>query len=126
LRRLEDRGYNDEQERLAFFGLAGQIMRRLLIRHARPLARRVAYVSTDEMAEFAEPGADALQDVESALNRLEAISPRLRQVVELKVFEELTGPAIAARLGCSLRTVASDWNVAKHWLAKVWLSVDEE
>src|SRR5262245_27631443 len=48
VRRLQDRGFNEEQERVAFFGLAGQIMRRLLIHHARPLARRVAHVSVSD------------------------------------------------------------------------------
>lgn len=123
VRRLQDRGLNEEQERVAFFGLASQIMRRLLIHHARPLARRVTHVSVSdpELTESGSSGTDALQEVESALTRLEAINPRLRQVVEMKVFEDLTGPEIAERLGCSLRTVASDWNVAKHWLAKAWL-----
>jgi RNA polymerase sigma factor (TIGR02999 family) len=120
IKRLDNRGYEDEQERAAFFGLAGQVMRRLLIHHARPLARRVTHVS-DENAEVSIAGPEALQEVEDALARLEAISPRLRSVVEMKVFEDLTGEEIAQRLGCSLRTVASDWNVAKHWLAKAWL-----
>jgi RNA polymerase sigma factor (TIGR02999 family) len=121
LRRLEDRGYDDAEERVAFFAFAGQVMRRLLIHHARPLARRVVRTSEDALLEKAVPVGNALHEVEDALNRLEAINPRLRQVVELKIFQDLTGPEIAAQLGCSLRTVASDWNLAKHWLANVWL-----
>jgi RNA polymerase sigma factor (TIGR02999 family) len=123
VKRLGDRGYDDEQERAAFFALAGQVMRRLLIHHARPLARRSTHIPEDEMPETIVPGVDALQQVEDALTRLEAINPRLRQVVEMKVFESLTGEEIAERLGCSLRTVASDWNVARHWLARGWLGI---
>jgi RNA polymerase sigma factor (TIGR02999 family) len=126
LKRLDDRGYDDEQERVAFFALAGQVMRRLLIHHARPLARRATRVSEEKMPEAAVSGTEALQEVEDVLARLEAISPRLRQVVEMKVFEDLTGDEIAQRLGCSLRTVASDWNVAKHWLAKAWLGTGKD
>jgi len=121
VKRLGNRGYEDEQERAAFFALAGQVMRRLLIHHARPLARRSTHVPEEEMPETTVPGVDALQQVEDALARLEAINPRLRQVVEMKVFESLTGEEIAERLGCSLRTVASDWNIARHWLARGWL-----
>ncbi len=121
LKRLDDRTYDDDQERAAFFALAGQVMRRLLIHHARPLARRVTHVAEEKTPEAAVSGAEALQEVEDALERLETISPRLRHVVEMKVFEDLTGEEIAQRLGCSLRTVASDWNVAKHWLAKAWM-----
>ena len=97
-------------------------MRRLLIHHARPLARRSTHIPEDEICSIV-PGVDALQQVEDALTRLEAINPRLRQVVEMKVFESLTGEEIAERLGCSLRTVASDWNVARHWLARGWLGI---
>jgi len=125
VKRLEERGYQDEQERAAFFALAGQVMRRLLIHHARPLARRSTHVSEEQMPEAPVPGVDALQQVEDALARLEAISPRLRQVVEMKLFEGLTGEEIAERLGCSQRTVASDWNVARHWLARGWLGTAE-
>ena len=126
LKRLDDRGYNEEQERAAFFALAGQVMRRLLIHHARPLARRVTHISEEDMPEAAASRTEALQEVEDALARLEAINPRLRHVVEMKVFEDLTGEKIAQRLGCSLRTVASDWNVAKHWLARAWLGTAKD
>lgn len=120
VKRLEGRGYDDQQERAAFFALAGQVMRRLLIHHARPLSRRVTRVSDEQMPEPGVDGVQALREVEDALERLEAIHPRLRQVVELKVFEGLTGEEVAERLGCSARTVASDWNVARQWLARGW------
>ena len=122
LRRLEDRTYDDAQERAAFFAFAGQVMRRLLIHHARHFSHRVTHVPQESIPETTVPASDGLQDIENALARLERINPRLRQVVEMKVFENLTGQEIAARLACSPRTVASDWNFAKHWLAKEWLA----
>ena len=52
------------------------------------------------------------------LSRLAAIDPRFRTVIEMKVFEGLTGDEIAQELGCSPRTVASYWTFAKRWLQK--------
>jgi DNA-directed RNA polymerase specialized sigma24 family protein len=41
----------------------------------------------------------------------------------MKVFEGLTGEEIAGRIGCSRRTVANYWNVARQWLQKEWAGV---
>jgi RNA polymerase sigma factor (TIGR02999 family) len=117
-KKLSDRDYGD-QERAAFFGLAGQMMRRLLIHHARPLHRRVQHADIDETGDIAAR-ADPLHQVEDALDRLAAIDLKLRSVVEMKVFEDLTGDEIAERLGCSRRTVANYWNIARRWLQKEW------
>jgi RNA polymerase sigma factor (TIGR02999 family) len=118
---LNPRDYGDN-ERAAFFGLAGQMMRRLLIHHARPLYRRVERVEISAAGDLAAQG-DALQQVETVLARLAAIDPRLRTIVEMKVFEGLTGEEIAERIGCSRRTVANYWNVARQWLQKEWAGV---
>lgn len=118
---LNPRDYGDN-ERAAFFGLAGQMMRRLLIHHARPLYRRVERVEIGAAADLPAQG-DALRQVENVLARLAAIDPTLRTVVEMKVFEGLTGEEIAERIGCSRRTVASYWNVARQWLQKEWAGV---
>ena len=107
-----------DQERAAFLGLAGNIMKRLLIDHARPLYRRAEKTQLLEGQDLANPGADSLHQVEQALSRLSAIDPRFRMVVEKRVFEGLTGDEIADQLGCSPRTVATYWNFAKRWLEK--------
>jgi DNA-directed RNA polymerase specialized sigma24 family protein len=52
--------------------------------------------------------------------RLAAIDPRLRTVVEMKVFEGLTGVEIARRLGCSRGTVSNCWSFAQCWLQDEW------
>jgi RNA polymerase sigma factor (TIGR02999 family) len=111
-------GQSDGGEKGAFLSLAAHLMKRLLIRHARPLYRRAEKVPLDGHAEPAPTRGNAteLAEVDAALSRLAAVNPRLRTVVELKVFEGLTGEEIAQRLGCGPATVARDWNFARHWL----------
>lgn len=106
------------QEKAAFLGLAGQVMKRLLIDHARPLARRAEKVEVREIADRISPDIESIQVVEDVLSRLAEINPRLRSVVEMRVFEGLTGDEIAQQLGCSPRTVANIWTFGKRWLAK--------
>src|SRR5947199_7449478 len=96
-----------EGDRAAFLGLAGHMMKRLLIHHARPLYRRAGRV---EISDPVVPSPEALHEVEDALARLAAVDPELRRVVEMKVFEGLTRDEIARQLGCSRRTVAGHWS----------------
>ena len=111
-----DRTYDDDKA--AFFALAGHLMRRLLIHHARPLEKRVLKLPLWEDLR-ADPDA-GLAEIENILGRLEAIDPMLRTVVELKVFEGLTAEEIARRLKCPVITVNRNWQFSKRWLqAKV-------
>lgn len=107
----------DEQEKAAFLALAGQMMQRLLIDHARPMYRRVEKVEILEATLLASNGSRDLQWVEQALSRLESIEPKFRSVVEMRVFEGLTVDETARQLGCSPRSVATYWTFAKRWLA---------
>lgn len=118
IKAFEVSGLASGQEKAAFLGLAGHIMKRLLIDHARPLYRRAEKIQYREWPEFAVTGTESLHEVEEALSRLAAIDPKFRAVVEMKVFEGLTGDEIAAQLGCSPRTVATYWNFSKRWLEK--------
>jgi RNA polymerase sigma factor (TIGR02999 family) len=105
-------------DKAAFFALSGQIMKRLLIHHARPLSSKAQKVPVWE-AEL--PDADSsVEEVEDLLSRLAAIKPVVRTVVEMKVFEGLTAEEIAARLGCATVTVNRHWQFARHWLRKEW------
>ena len=110
----------NEEDKAAFLGFAGHIMKRLLIHHARPLYRRAQRVPLEKAPERIVEGTEALQEVEDALSQLAAIDPRFRTVVEMRVFEGLTSDEIASRLDCSRRTVASYWNFARQWLEKEW------
>ena len=115
---LEGGSDSGEQEKAAFLGLAGQVMKRLLIDHSRPLYRRAEKVEFCEDANVASSGAESLHFVEEVLARLAAIDPKFRTVIEMRVFEGLTADEIAEQLGCSPRTVASYWTFAKRWLEK--------
>lgn len=114
-------GNGARDDRAAFIALASQMMSRLLIRHARRLYFRVTKASLDSDQEtlptVVEAGPDNLYAVDAVLAKLEALNPRLRTVVELKVFEGLSGDEIAERLGCSRRTVLRDWNFAKNLIS---------
>lgn len=107
---------NDEEERAAFLRLSSFLMKRLLIHHARPLSRRISMLSVTEIQEQPLNGEQALAEIEQILNRLAAIDPVLRTVVEMKAFEGLTREEIAEQLHCSVRTVATHWRFAQEWL----------
>jgi DNA-directed RNA polymerase specialized sigma24 family protein len=66
-----------------------------------------------------DAASDALKTQSPRKNQLRHGS-RKRSWVEMKVFEDLTGDEMAERLGCSRRTVANYWNVARQWLRKEW------
>jgi RNA polymerase sigma factor (TIGR02999 family) len=109
----------EEQQKAEFLGLSAFLMRRLLIHHARPRQTR-AKLRLDEVR-MVDTGSSAvqastLQEIEDLLNRLGAIDPVLRAVVEMKVFEGLNREEIAERLECSVRTVARHWEFAQNWL----------
>ena len=70
------------------------------------------------MSDHVSHGLENVQFVEQVLARLADINPRLRSVIEMRVFEGLTGDEIALQLGCSPRTVANLWTFAKRWLSR--------
>lgn len=103
-----------QDDRGAFFALAGQIMKRLLIHHARPLSSQAQKVPLWE--ELQRESNTNVLEVEDILSRLEAVKPVLRRVVEMKVFDGLTAEEIAAQLGCATVTVNRYWQFSRHWL----------
>jgi RNA polymerase sigma factor (TIGR02999 family) len=111
-------GEGAEQEKAAFLALSGHVMKHLLIDHARPLYRRSEKIPLHEVPTPIDAGLDSMQFVEESLSRLAEIDPRLRSVVEMRVFEGLIGDEIAQQLGCSPRTVANLWTFAKRWLER--------
>ena len=111
----------DASERKAFLGLAGHIMRRLLIHHARPLYRQARKAGGGELERSTDPvcpGPEPLAQVEDLLEKLGTIDPKLRAVVELRVFEGKTADETADAMGCSVRTVYKHWQFATHWHSK--------
>jgi len=109
-----------DEEKAAFLGLAAYLMKRLLIHHARPLSRRAEKV---ELADLPTPGSatgHSLLEIDDVLNRLAAINPALRRVVELRVFEGLTREEISREMGCGTATVSRHWNFARSWLEEAF------
>jgi RNA polymerase sigma-70 factor, ECF subfamily len=104
-----------------FFAISAQIMRRILIDHARrhAYAKRgggAQQVSLDEVAMVArEAGADLIK-LDEALKTLAKMDPRRCHVVELRYFGGLNNEEIAGVLKVSENTVTRDWNLARAWL----------
>lgn len=106
-------------EKAAFLGLAAYVMKRLLIHHARPLSKRAEKAELVDLAGSQSPTEHSLVEIDDVLNRLAAINPALRRVVELRVFEDLTREEIAREMGCGTATVARHWSFARNWLEEV-------
>lgn len=111
------------QNRDQFFGIASQMMRRILVDRAR--ARRMAKrsgrwsrVAVDE-ATAATPSTDVdVLDLDNALTRLAAFDARKSQIAEMRFFAGLSLDEIGRTLGISLATVERDWQTARVWLFK--------
>jgi RNA polymerase sigma-70 factor, ECF subfamily len=111
------------QNRAHFFAIAAQMMRRILIDHARGHGRAkrgggAIKVSLDEAAIMPQEQAAELIALDEALTRLAAIDPRRGQVVELRFYGGLTNEEVASVLKVSPNTVMRDWNLARAWLYK--------
>jgi len=119
--RLVDNAKRDWQNRTHFVAAAAQLMRRIMVDHAREreaLKRGggAVKVSLDEAALVTETRSQELLALDEALERLSAQDPRKSQIVELRYFGGLTVEETAALLKVSQRTVEREWNMAKAWL----------
>lgn len=108
------------QEKAWFLNLAGLIMQRKLTDHARPLQRKAPRLDLEIVqTKIGEgTGQETLQYVEGLLDGLSAVNPKLRTVVEGRVFLGQTLSEIATGLNCSERTAAAYWSLARRWLAQ--------
>jgi RNA polymerase sigma-70 factor, ECF subfamily len=111
------------QNRAHFFAIAAQMMRRILVDHARGHARQkrgggAIKVPLDEAAIMPQEQASELVALDEALTRLTAIDPRRGRVVELRFYGGLSIEETANVLKISPNTVMRDWNLAKAWLFK--------
>jgi RNA polymerase sigma-70 factor, ECF subfamily len=119
--KLVEQRSTDWQSRAHFFGVAAQLMRRILVDHARGHLRQKrggdhVKVSLDEALVFAEQQADEVLAVDDSLNELAKIDPRQARVVEMRFFGGLSVEEAADVLGVSPKTVKREWSVAKAWL----------
>jgi RNA polymerase sigma-70 factor (ECF subfamily) len=109
------------QNRTHFIAIAAQVLRRILIDHAR--ARRTAKrdgalhrVPLEEPLLLTDEQSDELVALDEALERLAQFDARQSRVVELRFFGGLTVEETAEALGISPKTVKRDWSVARAWL----------
>ena len=118
--RLVDQRQVRWQNRAHFFAIASQLMRRILVDHARRRAAvtRGADPQPVTLVDCADPRAEQvdLLALDEALTRLAAMDERQSRVVELRFFGGLTEQETAEVLDLSVRTVRREWTMAKAWL----------
>jgi RNA polymerase sigma factor (TIGR02999 family) len=119
--RLIDQQRVSWQTRAQFFGLVAQLMRHVLVDHARTRAAAkrggsLQKLSLDEAWMAPEEVATELVALDEALVRLAAIDERKSRVVEMRFFAGLSVEETAEALGVSDKTVMRDWRIAKLWL----------
>ena len=126
--RLDGQHEAQWESRNQFFAVAAQMMRRVLVDHARSRAAAkrggAAARVTLAAAEAAPDGSESALDLvdlialDDALQRLAALDPRKAQLVELRYFAGMSIPETAEALGMSQATVGREWAVARMWLRR--------
>jgi len=109
------------QNRAHFFGIAAQMMRRILVDHARSRRRgkrlgAAVRVTLDDRIGAASAPDDELLLLDRALDELAAIDPRQGQIVVLRYFGGLSESQVAKVLAVSRSTVTREWQIARGWL----------
>ena len=111
------------QNRAHFFGLAAQMMRRILVDYAR--SRRYAKrggglrdLSLDEALTVSQERTEQVVVLDETLDRLAQFDPRKSKIVELRFFAGMNIEETAEILGVSPATVMRDWTLAKAWLRR--------
>ena len=113
----------DWQNKAHFFALAAQVMRHILVDHARAKQRDKrgggqVIVALDEALELCRPSEPGLIELDEALNTLAGQDARKCRIVELRYFGGLNEEEIVEVLKISPRTVRRDWEFARVWLAR--------
>jgi RNA polymerase sigma-70 factor (ECF subfamily) len=124
--RLVDIDGVDWQDRVHFFAVSAQVMRRILVdaARARTAAKRGGQYAFQECLELdGLPAPDSqrggeLVALDDALSSLAKLDPRRARIVELRIFGGLTVDEAAEALAVSRQTIIRDWNLAKAWLLR--------
>ena len=119
--RLIDQRRVDWKNRAQFFGLAANMMRRILVNHARDRAAGKRGGDAVKVTLSVEPGVFAVPELtvlalDEALEKLAQVDGRKSRIVEFKFFTGLTTEEIAEVLGISSATVEREWKFARAWL----------
>lgn len=119
--RLINQNQMSWQNRAQFFGIAAQMMRRVLVSHARGREAKkrggtAQHITLDEGVAAAPQRDVNLLVLDDALTRLEALDPEKSRMVELRFFSGLSVEETAEVMGVSPRTIDRQWQTAKAWL----------
>jgi RNA polymerase sigma factor (TIGR02999 family) len=119
--RIVDQNRVNWQSRAHFFGVAAQMMRRILVDHARShlYAKRgggAQKLTLDEAIATPQERELDLVALDDALTTLARVDPQQSRIIELRFFGGLTIQETAEVIGISPATVKRDWNMAKAWL----------
>jgi len=109
------------QSRAHFFGVAAQLMRRILVDHARTqnaLKRGgdAQKLSLDDSLGLASGPPVAFDELDEALTRLQQLDANQAKIVELRFFGGLTVEEVSEVIGSSTATIEREWRMAKAWL----------
>jgi len=112
-------------DRAHFFGIAANMMRRVLVDHARRRDRvkrggEAIRVALTEAADLPAPERADVLALDDALRRLEALDARKSKVVEMRFFGGMSLEETAEALNVSVITVRRDWSLARAWLFHEW------
>ncbi len=121
--RLVDQDETNWQNRAHFFAVAAQIMRHILVDHARShgYEKRGAgaqKVGLDEVMVISEDRARELVELDEALTSLATVDPRKSRIIELRFFGGLNIDETAEVMELSPTTVQREWRAAKAWLRR--------
>ena len=121
--RLIDQHSVSWQNRAHFFGIASQMMRRILVNHAlaKATAKRggdAEKLSVEEATGFAGQRDVDLISLDEALKELELLDPKQTRIVELRFFGGLSIKETAEVLKLSPATVKREWSTARLWLRR--------
>jgi RNA polymerase sigma-70 factor (ECF subfamily) len=121
--RLVDAAGVNWQDRVHFFAVSAQIMRRILVDAARARGSRkrggaTPRVNLDEIPDLGSGRATELVALDDALNALADFDPRKAKVIELRFFGGLSVEETAEVLKISPQSVMRDWKLAKAWLGR--------
>lgn len=121
--KLVNKSELDWQNRAHFFAVMAQVMRRILINHARDQkadkrGKGAAHVNLEDVTVLSPEKSSELLALDEALTRLAEFDRTKSRIVELRYFSGLTVEETAEVLGIAPITVAVQWRVAKAWLGK--------
>jgi RNA polymerase sigma factor (TIGR02999 family) len=128
--RLVGQDQPDYRNRAHFFGVAAQLMRQILVDHARMrnAGKRgggEAKLGLEAVAQSSDSRPDAFLDLDRALSKLEERDPRKARVIEMRFFGGLTAEESAKLMDVSVETIRRDLRLGQAWLQRELARVGE-